>query len=123
MHYTAIAALLATLSTSISAIPNPFIESRQAMNGFFGVATFNDYVDQVNNRNQKTVCGDFNDDEGNNIFAAAAGDLSPDISPGECDYRDYEWNQDPSFWYALPFFFSFPPLLPCTHAMFIRHDG
>lgn len=121
MHYTTLAALL-TL-TSVSAIPTPFIESRQASGGFAGVATFNesrqasggfagvatfnDYVDQVANRNQPTVCGDFADDEANNIFAAAAGDLSPDISPGQCDYDERELSQDLSLWYVCYFLPSF----------------
>ena len=87
MHTSSFLALLTALATYTSAIPsNPFLAGRQASGGFSGVATFNDYVDQVNNRNQPTVCGDFNDDLTNQVFAAAAGDLSPNISPGQCSY-------------------------------------
>ena len=124
MHYSTIAVILASITSSVSAIPNQFLQARQSSGGFSGVATFNDYVDQVNNRNQPTVCGDFNDDEANGIYAAAAGDLSPNISPGSCDYDDLEWRKDPSNWYArtLPSCYLTQLPLPCPYAALDFHS-
>ncbi|MCJ1454360.1 hypothetical protein MMC28_004713 [Mycoblastus sanguinarius] len=92
MHYSIISLILATLTASTSA--TPFLLQRDNGTSFSGVATFNDYVDQVKNRNQPTVCGDY-EDEGT-IFAAAAGDLSPNISKGRCDYTAADSSQDRS---------------------------
>lgn len=94
MQYSLITLVLATIASA-----SPFtLDERASSPPFDGVATFNDYVDQVKNRNQPTVCGPYNDE--GNIFAAAAGDLSPDISNGRCDYDDQENRQDRSLWYA-----------------------
>ena len=100
MHYPIV---LATAAFAVSITATPL----QERSPFPGVATFNDYVDQVHNRNQPTVCGPYYDD--GNIFAAAAGDLSPDISKGNCSYTPQEESQDRSLWYVLEQMF-----FPCS---------
>ncbi|KAF6239766.1 hypothetical protein HO173_002312 [Letharia columbiana] len=98
MHHSIIATVLTTFTVSTSA--TPYLQGRTS-GPFNGVATFNDYVDQVNNRNQVTVCGSYNDEpnyDGTSltVFAAAAGDLSPNISPGRCNYTPSDSSQDRS---------------------------
>ncbi|KAL6720563.1 hypothetical protein ACLMJK_002487 [Lecanora helva] len=83
MHFSHLPLFLIPLASA-----HPFLYQRADNGTFAGVCTFNDYVDQVTNRNQPTVCGDYTDD--GNIFAAAAGDLSPDISRGQCTYTPDE---------------------------------
>ena len=100
MHYSLISLSLALTAFLSSTSASPFpLDERAASPPFPGVATFNDYVDQVKNRNQPTVCGDYTDD-GTKVFAAAAGDLSPNISKGLCKYTAQEQKEDRSLWYV-----------------------
>ena len=70
------------------------------VSGFNGIATFNNYYAQVND-NQPVACHneDFGDGPNGSFYAAAYGDQSPNLSPGNCTYTDKEKAQDKNFWW------------------------
>jgi len=74
MQYSTIATILATISASASAVPSPVLDTCAAGGPFSGVATLNDYVDQVTHRNQPTAGSDYTDigSGATAIFAAVA---------------------------------------------------
>ncbi|KAL8972958.1 MAG: hypothetical protein Q9183_000259 [Haloplaca sp. 2 TL-2023] len=83
MVQSSILVALVGLVAYISARPS--VQPRQEAS-FEGIATFNDYGHQLETQGS-TVCGGMNNipsmDE--NIYGAAAGDLSPILSAGFCD--------------------------------------
>lgn len=103
MQYSTIISFFLTLATPTLALPSTLIAARGP--SFGGICTFNDYVDQVEHRNQPTVCQtsqslDYHDvgSGPTAVFGAAAGDLSPNISAGKCYYSPSDSAQDMSVW-------------------------
>ncbi len=103
MQFSIITSSLLALATTTLALPSTLIEARGPT--FKGICTFNDYVDQVLHRNQPTFCQtskglDYHDHgHGRHaVFAAAAGDLSPDISAGQCHYSHADQIEDRRVW-------------------------
>ena len=94
----------AIMAAALLAVVSAFPQVGRRDGGFTGHATFNDFDAQGNvncKEEQFEAAGKRNQIDYQNIFGAAAGDLSSMLSGGLCNYTPQDFAHDMSVWYLL----------------------